>query len=225
MRFPLQVGATLALLAALAGLASRRRFSLCWSFVAYAAAILVCGNLVALWPSRFYTPEFWAVKQTVYDVAKVAVALELAWRVVRAFPGAQRSARRGVVALFAAAAALAVVFPPRGAGMMGDVHMRAVGVVVWLLGLAALVAMWYHLPIHSWHRALLLGFSAYLMVFTILLEVLRQSGWAAAAELGRLDGWAYLAVTCWWAVAAWRVERVPAGVPADVLRRLRLETP
>ena len=224
MRFPLQLGVTLALLATLAGLAARRRFTLCWSFVAYAAAILVCGNLVALWPARFWTPEFWGVKQTVYDLAKVAVALELAWRVVRAFPGAMRSARRAVVVLLFFCTGLAVVVPARG-GLMGDVHMRSVAVVVWLLGLSAIVAMWYRLPIHSWHRALLLGFSGYLMVFTVLLQGLRAEGWPAAAVLGRLDGFAYLAVTCWWAVAAWRVEPAPADVPAEVLRRLRLETP
>jgi len=222
VRFPLQLLVTLALLATLAGLLWRERLRLCASFWWYAWGIIFCGGLVALWPDRFHTPQWWAVKQSVYDILKLSVALELAWRVVRAFPGAQRSARRGAVALLLVFTALAVAYPPSGGGMMGEGHTRLMAATVWLLGLSALVSMWYRLPLHSWHRALLLGFSAYLMVFTVLLEILRLHGWAAAEVLGRLDGLAYLALCCGWAVAAWRVERVP-DVPRAVLRRIGME--
>ena len=42
---------------------------------------------------RFFTPSFWVLKQGVYDVLKMAIALELALRAFVAFPGAARTAR------------------------------------------------------------------------------------------------------------------------------------
>ena len=45
----------LALVAVLAGLFVRGRARLCWSFVAYAAAILVGNSLTSLWPGASST--------------------------------------------------------------------------------------------------------------------------------------------------------------------------
>lgn len=223
MTFPLQHGVTLGLLITLAGLSSRRRLGLCWSFVAYAAAVLVCGNLVALNPERFYTPEFWRLKQALYDATKVAVALELAWRMVRAFPGAKRASRPWVVALLALCTLLAMTAPAGGYATMAQWQPRIVLGVVWLLGLTAVVAIYYSLPIRAWHRALLLGFSGYLMAFAVILQGLHLDGWSASAFMGRLDGTAYMVLTWFLAWSAWRPERLPASVPRAVLRRLQME--
>src|SRR5262245_42105624 len=97
MRIALQVAISAALAIALLGLASRGRLGQWWSFVPYAVAIIVCGNLATLWPSRFFNAQFWLLKQAIYDVCKMAIAIEVTWRVLRAFPGAVRAVRPWVV--------------------------------------------------------------------------------------------------------------------------------
>jgi hypothetical protein len=213
-----------ALVAVLAGLVFRRRSHLCWAFVMYVLIVLGCETAIALWPSRFYTHEFWMVKQAFYDAAKVAVALELAYRVVRAFPGAMRTARISALALLGISTAV-IVGGPLAAGYRGmaEWQPRMVLGVVSLFTLTALVVLWYNLPVRSWHRALLMGFSAYLLVFTVLLNVLRTQGWALVGWLSLADGSAYLALTVWWAVSAWAPESQPVEVPLAVRQRLGLE--
>jgi hypothetical protein len=210
-----------ALVATLTGLVVRRRLQLCWAFVIYAAVVLGCETLIALWPERFYTSDFWMVKQALYDATKVAVALELAYRVVRAFPGAMRTARISALALLACSTTV-IVGGPWAAGYrsMAEWQPRMVFGVVSLFTLTALVVLWYNLPVRSWHRALLMGFSAYLLVFTVVLNVLRTHGWKAVETLSLLDGVAYLGLTMWWAFFAWAPDVMPSGIPATVRRRL-----
>ena len=213
-----------ALVATLAGLVVRRRVQLCWAFVIYAGVVLGCETLIALWPARFYTADFWMVKQALYDATKVAVALELAYRVVRAFPGAMRTARLSALALLACSTAVIVAGPwASGYRSMAEWQPRMVFGVVSLFTLTALVVLWYNLPVQSWHRALLMGFSAYLLVFSVVLNVLRTHGWQMLQWLGLLDGVAYLALTISWAFASWAPDMVPAEIPASVRQRLGLE--
>ena len=75
-----------ALLATLAGLFATRRLQQCLSFGVYAGVVAGCDLLITVFPERFYNASFWMARQALYDVLKVAVALELAYRVVRAFP-------------------------------------------------------------------------------------------------------------------------------------------
>lgn len=213
-----------ALVVTLAGLLARRRLQLCWAFGIYAAVVLSCETAIALWPERFYTPNFWMVKQALYDAAKVAVAMELAYRVVRAFPGAMRTARISVLALLTLSTAVIVAGPwAAGYKAMAEWQPRMVLGVVSLFTLTALVVLWYNLPVRAWHRALLMGFSGYLLVFTVVLNVLRTHGWQLYKTLGLLDGVAYLALTMWWGWAAWAPEAVPVDIPPTVRRRLGLE--
>ena len=216
-------GVNLALVATLVGLARRRRLRLCWTFPLYALAVVCCETLVAVWPSRFYTPAFWLLKQALYDATKVGVALELAYRVMRMFPGALRTARKWVLLLLWASTLL-IVMPPWSASyrVVGEWQPRILLGVVWLFALTALIVLWYRLPVAWWHRALLMGFAPYLLLFTVVLTRLRAAGWDARVLLSLLDGTAYLALTLWWAVAAWAPEPGPEAVPAS-LRQLGLE--
>lgn len=223
MRIALQLAITLALLLALLGLYRRGRLSLCWSFVPYSLAIIVCGGLAVFWPSRFFNPEFWLLKQAVYDVCKLAVAVELAYRALRAFPGAERQARRWFALILPGGLVLVATSPARVYNEVADWQLRALVCIVWLFTVTALAVLYYRLPVHVWHRALLGGFSAYLLIFGVGLQALRGAGWSVAPLVGLADGWAYLAVCCWWAVSAWRREAVPAGTPERVARRLGLE--
>jgi hypothetical protein len=106
---------------------------------------------------------------------------------------------------------------------MAEWQPRVVFGVVSLFTLTALVVLWYNLPVLSWHRALLMGFSAYLLVFTVLLNVLRTKGWGLVSWLSLLDNVAYLALLVWWARMAWAPEHEASGIPATVRRKLGLE--
>jgi hypothetical protein len=186
--------------------------------------VLGCETAIAVWPARFYTHNFWMVKQALYDAAKVAVALELAYRVVRAFPGAMRTARASALALLACSTVV-IVGGPWAAGYraMAEWQPRMVLGVVSLFTLTALVVLWYNLPVQGWHRALLMGFSGYLLVFTVLLNLLRTLGWQKREWLALADGAAYLGLTLWWAAVAWAPEPGTADIPLAVRRRLGLE--
>jgi hypothetical protein len=215
---------TVALVATLAGLFAKGRLQQCLSFGVYVGVVVGCDMLVMLFPDRFYTRAFWLAKQALYDVLKVAVALELAYRVVRAFPGATRTARLSVLALLAISTAVIVSGPWTGGFQaMAEWQPRVVFAVVSLFTLTALVVLWYNLPVLSWHRALLMSFSAYLLVFTVVLNVLRTQGWQVVSRVSWMDGVAYLALSIWWAFKAWAPEPETSGIPVTVRRKLGLE--
>ena len=144
----------------------------------------------------------------------------LAWRVLRAFPGAARAVRPWVLLLIVLSTALAVMGPPRTYAHIAEWQPRALIGVMWLFALTSVAMLWYRLPVRLWHRALLFGFSTYMVFFVGMLQLLHiQASW-----VGLADGGVYLVLTCYWAMAAWRPDHVPTGVPAFVLRRLGLET-
>lgn len=207
----------------LVGLIRRRRLGLCWTFVGYLAVTNVCALLILAWPATFYTPWFWILKNGLYDVVKLLLVVELAWRAVAAFPHAAAVARRWTVALLVGSTVLILLGPTAGRAEPWEWLPRAQMAVVWLISLTGLLVYWYRLPVHGWHRAILLGLAPYLAVFTTLLEVLHLQGWRGAWWVGHADAVAYLAIMTWWAYAAWRPERAPADVPVAVLRRLGME--
>lgn len=213
-----------ALVATLAGLVSRGRLHLCWSFAIYAVTVIGADAAILMWPSRFYTPEFWMVKQALFDAAKVTIAIELAYRVVRAFPGAMRTARISALGLLVVSTVVIVAGPwAAGYHNMAEWQPRMVFGIVSLFTLTALVVLWYNLPVQAWHRVLIMGFTGYLLVFTTLLNVLHAKGWQVAHWLGVLDAFAYLALTVWWAYASWAPDVATAEIPVTVRRRLGLE--
>ena len=59
------------------------------------------------------------------------------------------------------------------------------------------------------HKALLLGFVPYLLVFTVAINLLRAFGGDARAVAGYLKNVAYQVLLAYWVYAAWR--RWPAA--------------
>jgi hypothetical protein len=195
----------IALLALIAGIVLRGRVRQCWVFPLYAVAILVGNSLVTLWPDRFFTPEFWVVKQAAYDTLKMLLALELAWRAFNRFPGAMQMARMAIlVVLGASTLVLAVLTPPSSYFTVWDWQPSVVTGTLWLLTATALVVVWYQIPMHDWPRAIMLGLAPYLVVFAVALDLLKRRGWGDSPGIGILDSIAYLAVVVFWVYAAWR---------------------
>ena len=200
----------LALLALLAGILWRGWTRLCWSFAVYALAIFLGNVLVTLWPARFFTPSFWVLKQGAYDVLKMAIALELAWRAFVAFPGAARTARAVIPALLGVGTlALALLAPTSSYLTVWDWQPRVATAALWLLTATALMVVWYQVPMHEFQRAIMLGLAPYLLVFVVLLGLLRQYGWGSRVPVATAEALAYLTLVVFWSWAAWRVDMAP----------------
>jgi hypothetical protein len=206
----------------LAGILARRRWRLCWWFTAYLAVILLCNSLVSFWPDRFYQPWFWLARTPLYDALKVAIALELAYRTFQAFPGARATVRRMLFVLLMASSALLMAVPwdsSYGAALF-EWEPRILTATIWLLNALAVLVIWYRVPIHAYHKAILLGFVPYLLVFTILLRLLRHYGWDILPIVQSAEPAAYLLLMGWWAWAAWEPEVAP-DVSPEVLHTLQ----
>jgi hypothetical protein len=211
----------------LAGILTRHRARLCWSFVAYLVVVLTCNSLVSFWPARFFDAWFWIAQQALYDALKMAIAVELTYRTFQAFPAAQATARR-VLFVLLILTSLALVGLPRAVAGGGPALYRATLLeweprvltgTTWLLNALALMVIWYRVPLHRYHRAILLGFVPYLLVFTILLRLLLRYGWEILPIVQSAEPAAYMLLVGWWAYTAWEPEAVPDVSPA-LLQRL-----
>lgn len=219
-QFVAMVSIDVLMLAILVGVVRREGlFRRCVSFVAYIAVVLVLEVLVAVWPGQFWNWAFWNFKQSTYDILKLAVAVELAVRALAAFPGTWRMARRinAFILLVTAVGWLLAGAPGRPL-----VHTAT----IWLFAGTALVATYFHIPMHAWHRALLYGFTAYLTVFSTIVNIWTRHnfGGDVVKILGSLDQFAYLGLIAFWTYAAWRPAEKYEGVAPEVLRQLRLES-
>jgi hypothetical protein len=220
LQFLVAHAAKLALLALLAGILWRGRARLCWSFALYVLAVLLGNVLVSFWPSRFFTPSFWVLKQGVYDALKMAIALELAWRAFNAFPGAARTARGVIPSLLALSTlSLAVLTPASSYNTVWDWQPRVATAALWLLTAVSLMVVWYQVPVHEWQRAIMLGLAPYLLIFVGLLGLLRRHGWEFLEPITTAETFAYLGLVLFWSWAAWRRDAVrgpalSAGTPS-----------
>jgi hypothetical protein len=207
---------------ALSGLIVRRRTGVCRTFVLYLGIIAVADLLMLLWPDRFWRLWFYVNKELVIDLLRFAVALELTYRTFQAFPSARATAR-GVL-LVVLLITLAIVFagtadlvPPDGAPTLGPllsrVQPRVLNGTVWLLtGVAGLI-LWYRLPVHQLHKAILIGLVPYLLVSIVSLNLIESQGWNVRAQVNYLHTLFFLAVLGYWAVVAWRPAEAPILAP------------
>src|SRR5438876_5211878 len=213
----------LGMLVVLVGLFARRRAHLCWSFVAYLATGLVCNSLMSFWPDQFYRQWFYLLTQGLANAMKLAIAAELTYRTFRAFPGAAARVRLFLAPLFLVPV-LFVTKVPAGAAFEALVRLYQPQMetgVIWIMVAITLLIAWYRVPVHAMHRAILIGFASYLLIFTTLLNVLRDYGFDNLRSfIGVADGYAYLALLAGWAYAAWVPARRPI-VSLDILRRLQ----
>jgi len=203
-----QIGAAVILLCAiLAGLVARRRAASCWSFVAYLAAVALAELLIVVWPERFFRQAFWILKENVHNLLKLAVALELMVRIFRRFPGAYVAARRAVVLVVAGLGALIWFSLPHGTdyvSVVGHLHPLVNDGTVWLLVALGGYCLWYHLPLDSLHKAILIGLVPYLLVYSVMQRAVVAVGWERGSLFNRTAPAAYLALLAYWAYVAWR---------------------
>jgi hypothetical protein len=202
----------------LVGILFRRRAHLCWSFVAYLLSGLTYNTLCTFWPSTFYTHGFWVLMHGLFAVLRVAIAVELGFRVFQAFPRAQVTARRVLFAALAATCVALISIPLAATSeLVLDWQARILTGTIWIMNGLALLITWYRVPLHPYHKAILMGFVPYLLVFTTLLSLTKQWGWDSFGPyLQAADPVAYALLTAFWALAAWQPEKQPEASPAVV---------
>ena len=199
--------------ACLTGLFVRRRQGVCVSFTLYLAAVLVSDTLVVVWPARFLTWNFWVFKETVHNALKFGIALELTLRTFRAFPAARHTAAWLVVV-----AVLGLTWLTVGPFSGGPAPLKAtrpqeltvalqpyiLSGTLWLFLAISVLILWYRLPVAPLHKALLLGFVPYLLIFTVSMNLLKAMGGNYRVGAGYVKNVAYLALLAYWTVVAWR---------------------
>jgi hypothetical protein len=213
---------TMLLLVLCAGLLRRGRAALCWSFLAYALAVVCANQLSPLWDEGAWGFGSYIFKETALFVLKVLVALEIWQRTFATFPRAR--VRVGVflaIALLLLAGSIQIGPSQRSQWdlFIGVVTPRLqVGALVLYL-IVVFAAGWYRVPLHEFHRAVLLGFGAYLVAHAVTFAYLGWSG-GTPESYGLFVPVVlstYFATVVWWAWAAWR----PLRAPSPLLSRLQ----
>jgi hypothetical protein len=223
----------IALLTVGAGLIVRRRWRLSAFFSAYVAFGLVVNPLFVWWPSHFHSRWFYLAVQTVADILKFGIGLELAWRTFRPFPGA-RSWALPTALIVLAATALAAAAVPIGANaeawevVVGEFFPRVKAGTIWLMAVTLVLAHWFHVPVHRFHAALLTSFVSYLGVSSAMLW-LTEGGGGGAFGVDRdlvdtIHAGADLVMAGFWARTAWRPDTASDIAHWETVRRLQTAT-
>jgi len=203
------------MLALLAGMIWRGRMRSCWTFAVYIGAALAGNMLATLWPGRFHTPSFWVFKQAVYDLLKVVIGVEIAWRTIAAFPGTWRAARLAFgIVLPLTTLVFAWMTPRASLETMWAWHPSVLTAAVWPLTLTALIVSWYRLPIGEWPRAILLGLALYLLL-GVAIRMLQRHGFGFQMA-AYADSVIWIVLMCFWAWAAWRRDAPSEARPLDL---------
>ena len=206
----------------LAGLVARHRTGLCKSFAVYLAFALVTNQLMAWWPSVFYTRWWWVAKELVTTGLKVIIVAELAGLAFEAFPRARRIAILAIALIVALTivsvsldGAVWTDFPT-----VRDVALARVQVgSLWSFAALVGVATWFRLPLHHFHRTILIGFTLYLGAYASVLSLMNLFGPDNTYDyLSILDPAAYAATVGLWLLGAWRREEDEETLGARELR-------
>jgi hypothetical protein len=192
------------------GLVTRELWLTCYSLALYVLAVLTTSLLELVRPDRFYRLNFWVFKELLHDLLKFSIALEVALRIFRSFPGARASARWVLLFVFVATYAGVLAFPvTEGYDMLvGKVMPWVLSGTLWVFVAIAALVLWYRLPIHPLHKAILVGFVPYLLMFTLALDIVDRFGWGEAREYSNyLQTVSYLILLLYWNQAVWRLKR------------------
>ena len=203
----------------LIGLTIRQRYDVAYTFTIYLIVVFVTELLTLVWPDRFYRRAFYLQKENVINALRFGVALELMYRTFRAFPAAHRTAR--AVFLVFVSVTLAVVMAattrdqPDLYTLVNKVQPRVITATVWLLTALAGLILWYRLPVETFHKAILLGWVPYLLIFSAALNYVGDYGPQFLIASNYVHTLAFLGLLVFWARAAW----APAGARVSAMAR------
>jgi hypothetical protein len=145
------------------------------------------------------------------------MAIELAYRTFRAFPGAHATVRWALLLVLVTTLVAVVAISGGGSdfrSFVADLQPRVLNGSIWLFTAIAALILWYRLPVDPFHKVVLLSYVPFLLVFTVTLNALGSLGWERGWSVTYLYQLSYLALMVHWARAAWRRVEEPARPPA-----------
>jgi hypothetical protein len=201
--------ATVLLWIALVGIAWRRRYRE-WLFLPiFVLTIAAWGVVITLWP-RFYVQEVWMIKEGFIHLFRVVMALELALRTFRAFPGAMATLRRLVFVLMVITISVILAKAPaalRYESFVGEFQPRVVAAAIWLFMAIAVLILWYRLPVSRFQKAIVLSYVAFLPILAAYMNLLGDLGWPRTRLFGYVYQFSWLALASYWAYVSWRPDK------------------
>lgn len=223
----LRFAVMLALAMAVVGIFVRKRQSECWMLPVNLGVVLVGDVALALFPETFFQWKVFVIQQWIYNLCTFGVALELARRAFKAFPGAAATARVIFLAILVVTALSIFAATPSGAARGTSFSVAAVlalqprliNATIWLFVATSRLVMFFNIPVSDWHRSVSLGFSIYLVIAVTLMNLLKTFGFDIRSFVNFFDGSAYLALCSWFALRAWQPEEAREVIP-DSVRRL-----
>jgi hypothetical protein len=185
-------------------LVSRRHYRRMPLFTMYAAGTAISNTILGL----HYTWETWMLHQLVTAALRFGLALELTYCIFGAFPAAATTARRIMFCILVATALTAMSASTPDAAytrLHAEAIPRLASAAVWILTALAGLVLWYRLPLAPFPRSILLGYAPYLLIFTIGLSLLFDSGRQhLRASVGYVDTLAFFFLVNYWCRVAWR---------------------
>jgi hypothetical protein len=185
------------------------------AFFAYMVAVAVPDFLFVVWPASYVWP-FWITKEMAQSALKLAMALEIMVLVFAGLPRARRAAEN-VLALL-----LVVTLFRLSLAHLDGLHgsfIEWIAIVnngtAFAFCAVFILALWYRMPMHPLHRAILAGLIAYLVGISMIFNIVGSS-WSALHRNGQALGYALVLIL--WLNAAWQREAIPEGAPLEELR-------
>jgi hypothetical protein len=192
-------------------------------FLLFLVTVLLTDVLAEFWPQRFWNQDFYLIRESVHNVLRFAVALEIAYFAFRKFPGARSTARALLFMLLSTtlftvlAASWEFARLPDFEAIIGQIQLPQLIGVVWLLMGIAILILWYRLPVDRMHKAILMGWIPYLLIFSAGLKLAAVYGWAHYIPwVNYVTSGAYFLLLTYWARSAW----APAGATSRAPFRL-----
>lgn len=198
------VGSAL-LLTTFVGLLVRKRWRTWYAFTLYLPLMAGFSLAFALHQEWYVAPGF-LLQANVVNALRVAMALELAARTFRAFPGALSTLRPILLVLLIATLAVVAAVPTSTyESFLGEVQPRVLYGTVWIFTAIAALILWYRLPVAALHKSVLLSYVPYLLWDLVFLKAFLKPSWEDNA-VRYVNPAIYLVMTAHWAWVAWRVE-------------------
>jgi hypothetical protein len=221
---------TVLLLATFIGLIVRGHWRAWYSFAVYTSVLGVFAILYFVDPAHFYRQSVWMMQESLANAVRFAMALEVAGRTFRAFPGARSTLNMVVGLVVAATLALALPsYDPEHSyvNFVENLQPRLLSGSVWLFTAIAALILWYRLPVLPFRKAILLSYLPYLIFEAAFLNLLKQWGWPQTLQ--HVNQLVYLALVSFWTYTAWRVPVIidpepPSSTPSPGTRLKRSRT-
>ena len=191
----------------LAGLFRRRLYRFCYTFPVYLLAVWAGDLLQMVATDVFYVFWFYQAKETLYVVLKLAVALEITALAYQAFPAAHAAARRAILGVLVALLLLLTIGVPYGPDfptLVLELTKRLTFGAILVFCATWTLVLWYHLPLHRLHRAIIRGLVPYMLVFAAVNELTLRFGWDIRAVVNVADALAWNLMLSYWAWEVWR---------------------